>query len=246
MSSHTRRVSVAAAAKALRREARIVIAFLLIAIVLFGVARVSSEIAEGESFAFDRWLLLGLREPGDPSSPIGPPWVRAAFLDLTALGGRTVLTLFTVIAAGYLLAARKRLNALLLVGSIGLGAIVCSLLKHIFSRPRPDLVTHLVNVSSASFPSGHAMNSAVTYLTLGVLLARLEPDRRKTFYLLGAAIVLTLLVGMSRVYLGVHWPTDVVAGWAVGGCWALLCWAVGMKLQSKHQIEAPDKSDRLT
>lgn len=226
----------------LRREARIVIAFLLIAIVLFGVARVSSELAEGESFAFDRWILLALREPGDLSRPIGSPWVRAAFLDLTALGGTTVLTLFTIIAAGYLLAARKRLNALLLVASIGLGAIVCTLLKHLFARPRPDLVAHLVDVSSASFPSGHAMNSAVTYLTLGVLLARLEPDRCKTAYLLGAAILLTLLVGASRVYLGVHWPTDVLAGWAVGGCWALLCWAIGMKLDARHQVEPPDRA----
>lgn len=227
----------------LRREALLVTAFLLIALVLFGAVRVSSELSEGESFAFDRRILLALRQSGDPSAAIGPAWVHAAFLDLTALGGATLLTLFTIIAAGYLLAARKRLNALLLIGSVGLGALVCSLLKHLFARPRPELVSHLVDVSSASFPSGHAMNSAVTYLTLGVLLARVEPDRRKTAYLLGAAILLTLLVGVSRVYLGVHWPTDVLAGWAVGACWALLSWALGMTLQQQHRIESTDDAD---
>lgn len=193
-----------------------------------------SEISDGETRRFDSRILLALRQSGDLSQPIGPHWLRASILDLTALGGGTILTLVTLVAIGSLLAQRKRAEALFIAFAVGGGGLLSDLLKIGYARPRPDLVAHLVEVSSASFPSGHAMNSAVTYLTLGVLLARAVPDRWLKAYVLWVGVLLTLIVGFSRVYLGVHWPTDVLAGWAIGSAWAGLCWIVAEQLRLRR------------
>ena len=112
-----------------------------------------------------------------------------------------------------------------------------TMLKLGFARPRPELVSHLVDVTSFSFPSGHATMATITYLTLGVLLARVQERRRMKLYLLAVAILVALIVGISRVYLGVHWPTDVLAGWCVGAAWALACWLVATWLQRRGAIE---------
>ena len=213
------------------------VAFLLIALLVTGVGNLASEVVEGDTLAFDRWLIEGLRDPADPGAPRGPWWLRKAMVDLTALGGGPFLALLTVATAGFLVAARKWATALFVVAAIAGGGLAANLLKWIFVRARPDLVPHLVTVDSASFPSAHAMNSAVTFLTLGVLLARTQKDRRVKAYLIGAALVLTLIVGFSRVYLGVHWPTDVVAGWAVGAAWAIACSLLAARLQRRHAIE---------
>lgn len=215
-----------------------ILAMLLIAAgALFAFFRLASEIMEGETFALDRWLLQALRSTADPSVPAGPGWLRLAMVDITALGGVSVLTLLTVIATGYLIAARKPATAAFLVASVTGGAMASTLLKLGFARPRPDLVGHLVEVHSLSFPSGHALNSAVTYLTLGALLARAEDDRWVRIYLMTVAVALTLIIGTSRVYLGVHWPSDVLAGWCVGSAWAVLCSLVAQSLQRRHAIE---------
>jgi undecaprenyl-diphosphatase len=115
--------------------------------------------------------------------------------------------------------------------------LLSTVLKMGFERPRPDLVPHATRVYTASFPSGHAMLSAVTYLTLGALLARVQPNRRLKAYLIGLALCITLLVGASRVYLGVHWPSDVLAGWCGGAAWAALCWFIALQLQRQGQVE---------
>ena len=117
-----------------------------------------------------------------------------------------------------------------------------SLLKLGFARPRPELVSHLVNVNSFSFPSGHATMATITYLTLGVLLARVQKRRHMKLYLLAVASILALLVGFTRVYLGVHWPTDVIAGWCVGTAWALGCWLLATWLQDRGTFERYEKS----
>ena len=215
--------------------------FLVVAAVMFAFLKLASEMVEGETAAFDRWLLQALRSPVDPSVPIGPEWLKAAMIDVTALGGTSVLTLFTVIAVGYLTAARKAATAGFLAAAVIGGALTSTLLKLAFGRARPDLVIHLVTVDSASFPSGHALNSAVVYLTVGALLARAEPKRTVRIYLIATAVLLTLMIGFSRVYLGVHWPSDVIAGWCVGAAWAMICSIVARALQKRRAIEPQPK-----
>jgi undecaprenyl-diphosphatase len=158
-------------------------------------------------------------------------------IQITALGSGVILTLVTAMVAAYLFSIKKPATALFVIGAVAGGAILSALLKAVFERPRPELVAHLVSVSSASFPSGHAMNSAVTYLTLGSLLAKSEKSRPVRIYLVSVAVFLTLLVGFSRIYLGVHWPTDVLAGWCVGSTWAIGCSLLAQFFQERRALE---------
>jgi len=202
-----------------------------------------SEVARDASpHAFDTEILLSFREAGQPDNPIGPRWLEEAVRDVTSLGSMAVLVLITAAAILYLLLIRKRFEALVVLVAVGGGQILSSALKLGIDRPRPDLVPHLVDVQTLSFPSGHAMLSAVTYLTLGALLARVQEGRHIQAFLMGLAVFITLLVGMSRVYLGVHWPSDVLAGWAVGAAWAALCWFVALQLQRRGKVEDPGES----
>ncbi|MHB2169429.1 phosphatase PAP2 family protein [Alsobacter sp. R-9] len=220
-----------------RLEIGPVSALLVAAAGLFAFLRIAGEVREGETHAFDEAILRALRSPLDSADPIGPWWLESMMRDLTALGGTTVLTIMTLVVVAYLALAGKRGAAWLVVVSIGGGALLSSLLKLGFDRPRPDLVAHLVDVRSLSFPSGHAMLSAVTYLTLGVLVARVSPRRRIKVYVVAVAVLLTLAIGASRVYLGVHWPTDVLAGWSIGATWAMACWLAAVFLQRRGSVE---------
>lgn len=217
---------------------------LLLAALLFVVASgslfalIASRVIRGGP-DFDARILEVLRDPSDPSRPLGPDWLHLAMIDITGLGGGTMLTLFTLLCFGYLLVLRRRATAIFLAASVIGGALLSTGLKLAFLRPRPDLVPHLVDVATASFPSGHAMNSAVVFLTLGALLARAEASRRVRVYLVSVAIGLTVLVGVSRIYLGVHWPTDVLAGWCVGAAWSSLCSVLALVLQRSRQMEPP-------
>lgn len=197
----------------------------------------AGEVIDGDTLALDRLILLALRETGNPTNPIGPPWLEEAARDLTGLGGNAILGLITLSAIVYLAMTGRRHAAVLVIAAVGGGMILSTLLKLGFDRPRPDLVPHGARVYTASFPSGHAMLSAVTYLTLGALLARVHNARRVKLFLLGLAVVLTVLIGLSRVYLGVHWPSDVLAGWCGGAAWASLCWYVALLLQQQGQVE---------
>ena len=208
-----------------RREIVPIACFLAIALLMLGFVEITDEVTEGEGEVrwFDEGLLYALRT-SDPADPIGPRWLEETVAELTALGGFGVLALVTLLAIGFLLMQKKWIGALmLLVATLG-GTAISEGFKVGFSRPRPDLVAHAVDVTSMSFPSGHAMLSAVTYLTLGAMLARTQTQQRVRAYILGAAVLLTLIIGASRVYLGVHWPTDVLAGWCLGAAWALMCW----------------------
>jgi undecaprenyl-diphosphatase len=193
---------------------------------LLGFGLLVDAVSEGEGHRFDETVLLALRQPGNPGEPIGPAWLALTMADITALGGIPVLGIFGLIALGYLLLARQGRAALLLLVSLPGGLVLNTLLKRGFDRPRPELVAHMVEVHTTSFPSGHAMLSAIGYLTLGTLLAGAATGRRQQSYILGVAVALTLLIGASRVYLGVHWPTDVLAGWCLGAAWAMGCWLV--------------------
>ena len=199
-------------------------------------AALADEVMEGGTQKFDRTVLLAFRHPGD-LTPIGSPAVQDAARDITALGGVIVLTLLTLGVTIFLALDVKKHMALFVCGSIFSGLLASTLLKHYFDRARPDLVPFTVYVSTSSFPSGHSMMSAVTYLVLGALLARSQERKLVKAYFLLGAVFLTILVGVSRVYLGVHWPTDVLAGWTAGAVWALLCWLLARRLQGRHTLE---------
>lgn len=214
----------------------------LIAALLAGFARIAGTIESGNTYAFDERLLRALREPDDPMDPIGPAWLEHVMRDITSLGSFTVLTIMTFAVIGYLLIDGKRHAAAFVLIATSGGLVLSESLKALFARPRPDLVAHLVDVHSMSFPSGHAMLSAVTFLTLGALLTRELGRRRLKIYIVSVAILLTLLVGASRVYLGVHWPTDVLAGWCAGASWAIGCWLIARWLQERGRIEPADSA----
>jgi len=204
-------------------ERALLATLLLAGAALLAFFKLASEVAEGDTMAFDRAILLAFRSAADPAVPIGPRWLAEAMIDLTAFGSLPVLLLVTAAAIGYLLLARQVRTALFVLAATGGGLALGALLKLAYGRPRPALVPHLVDVASASFPSGHATDSAIVYLTLAALIARGAPERALRLYILGVAILLSLLIGVSRVYLGVHWPSDVVAGWTIGAAWALAC-----------------------
>lgn len=181
--------------------------------------------------SFDDAILRGLRSPDDPAMPIGPGWLTGTVRDVTALGGYTVLTLMSLAAAGYFAVRQKWAAAVRVVAAAG-GAAVCDAVKGVFARPRPAVVPHLDDVYTASFPSSHAAASAAVYLTLALVLAGRRPRLRR--YLLTVAVLSSLLVGFSRVFLGVHFPTDVLGGWAVGVGWAAACEMVAVWLRSRR------------
>lgn len=199
----------------------------------------ADEVQEGETHALDSRFLLALRDPQNPANPLGPSWLEEAARDITGLGGYAILTIITLATWAYLMMTRRHGAALLVIGAIVGGMLISTGLKLGFERPRPDLVPHATRIYTASFPSGHAMLSAITYLTLGALLARVEKSRRISTLIMGLAIFMTLIIGVSRVYLGVHWPSDVLAGWSVGAAWAALCWFVALQLQRRGQVEKP-------
>ncbi|MEO8115145.1 MAG: phosphatase PAP2 family protein [Phenylobacterium sp.] len=211
--------------KLLRRlESRALLLLLAGAAAVWAFLSIGGEMAEGETLAVDRRLLLALRAPGDPNNPIGSRSFEEAMRDVTALGGFTVLTVVTVVAVLAFLFHRRRLHALVLAAT-AVGAELCGeVLKSLYDRPRPDLVPHGSYVYSGSFPSGHSMLSAAIYLTLAMLISSLEPRQTTKALAFVVAALLMLAVGFSRVYLGVHWPSDVLAGWCAGAAWALAAW----------------------
>jgi undecaprenyl-diphosphatase len=218
-------------------ELPVLLALLVMALMLWGFVEIAGEVIDGDTARFDEWMLRALRNPNNPAVPIGPQWLGEVTRDLTALGGIAFLTLLTLTISGYLW-LRRMYSAMffLLIAVIG-GLLVSTFLKSLFNRPRPDIVTHLSSVYASSFPSGHSMLSATVYLTIGALLARFVSELRFKAYFLIVALVLTGLVGISRVFMGVHYPTDVLAGWVAGLSWAILCWIVARQLQHRGSVE---------
>lgn len=213
---------------------------LTVSVLGYGFFALADEVGEGSTEALDRKILLSLRNPADLSDPIGPRWLEETMRDITGLGSVFTIVFVTLAVAAYLAASGRRRVALFVIAAVGGGELLSSALKAFYHRPRPDLVPHGMEVFTASFPSGHAMMSAIAYLTLAILLARLDPHRRVKALVLTLGVLVTLLVGVSRVYLGVHWPSDVLAGWCVGAAWAALCWFVALQLQRSGGVEAPD------
>jgi undecaprenyl-diphosphatase len=204
-------------------------------ILSFGL--IAEEVMEGDTHKLDTAILLAFHTPGNPADRIGPPWLEEMMRDITALGSYAFIIIVVVAALGYLLLVRKPALVTLTIASVAGGTFISNLLKAGFDRPRPD-IEHAARVFTASFPSGHATLSAVTFLTLGAILTRVNADRRVKLYFMGVAVFLTILVGISRVYLGVHYPSDVLAGWCIGSGWAMLCWAGALWLQIRRKEAA--------
>jgi undecaprenyl-diphosphatase len=206
-------------------EPRVLLALFLAASAIWTFLEIDAHFVAGRPNAIDTRILLAFRTESDPTDPLGPQWVEGAARDITALGSLGVLSLVVAGTVTYLFLARQPLKAWTLLAAMLGGIAASTMLKSIFGRPRPDLPLHQVDVYSSSFPSGHAVMAAVTYLTLGAMFARGLRTHVLKAYVMLVALALTLLVGVSRVYLGVHWPSDVVGGWSLGAAWALLCWA---------------------
>jgi undecaprenyl-diphosphatase len=204
-----------------RIETRVLLTMVAVAGALAGFASLTDEVAEGGTGRIDRLVLLAFRVPGHPDIAIGPRWVQEAARDVTALGGFTVLTLVSLLATAMLLIHGRRRQALVFAATVAIAQAASEVLKAWIDRPRPTLVEHLDLVYSSSFPSGHAMMTPAVYLTLAGILAAGERRRSEKLLLLGGAALLTVAVGVSRIYLGVHWPTDVLGGWTLGAAIAL-------------------------
>ncbi len=217
-------------AKKLKRwgwsEAILPVSALVVLMLGYGFVKLADVVKVGGTQSFDEWLLRAMRRTDDLSIPIGPMWLREGIQDVTALGSPVILLLMLIAVVGFMLMIRQRRLMLFTVVTTTVGALGSVLLKYLMGRDRPTVVPHLREVSSSSFPSGHAMLSAVVYLTLGILLMEVMPSRAVKAYCLIWAMLLTFLVGVSRIYLGVHYPSDVLAGWMAGIAWALACWAV--------------------
>jgi undecaprenyl-diphosphatase len=219
------------------RDVAMLVAGLAVVLSVYIFIEVADDVGEGDTQELDMWVLRALRRADDPHIPIGPSWLQDVAVDVTSLGSAVVVTLVTLAVVGFLLLKKMYGYASLVVVASAGGALLNKLLKAHFARPRPEAVPHLREVFSLSFPSGHAMLAAVVYLTLGALLVPILTKKREKVYCLCVAMLLTMLIGASRVYLGVHYPTDVLAGWAVGLSWALLCWIAARILAGRRAIQ---------
>lgn len=223
----------------LNQDLLVLLLSLGVAFGLWAFIELADEVREGDTLGLDERLMRALRNPEDLADPVGPPWIEGLMRDLTAMGGVAVLTLVTLGVAGFV-AIRRQFHALwLLFAAIGGGLVLNLLLKDLINRSRPAVVPHLMHETSASFPSGHSMLSAVVYVTLGALLARLVEPLKLKVYVLVMGLMFSFLVGLSRVYLGVHYPTDVLAGWTMGSLWAVICWLAARFLQRRGTVEGP-------
>lgn len=217
---HARRHDMAPVARSTRDGYRSLLKPLLagLAAVLLALAfaKLAGEVVEGDTRSFDWYFLHGAQ-----ALRAGHPWVASVMRDLSGLGSTTVLTLFTVICIGYLLLVSDRTAAFLVAAAVITGSAFASILKLVFGRLRPAPEFAELVAPGLSFPSGHASNSAIVFLTLGALVASSRGPMPERLYVLATAATMTALVGVSRVALGVHWATDVLGGWAFGAAWAL-------------------------
>ena len=213
-----------AALRFARAEVVLLGALAVVTMAVMGFVEIADDMREADGQRFDRIVLEAMRVPGRPGDPIGPQWVEIAVSDLTALGGIAVLAAVTLVVCGFLFIRRRGIAAMFIITTLAGGIALSQELKRFFGRERPPLDYQAAEAVNASFPSGHAMLSAVVYLTIGAIVAQAMPQKRLKAYVMSVAVLLALIVGLSRVYLGVHWASDVMAGWCVGAAWATTCW----------------------
>jgi undecaprenyl-diphosphatase len=216
----------------LARDLELIGSCFLVALLLFAFLKIGQEVREGEP-SIDERILMAMRDPKNLAVGIGPAGLPGVVRDITALGSPTLGTLFSLALVVWLLLTGRPGAALFVTFAMVGGWLLNDLLKDIFARERPMIAPHLMRPSDPSFPSGHTMMSSILYPTMAELFGRLVRQRRLRFYLMGLAITVALLVGLSRIYLGVHYPSDVVAGLAMGFAWALACGIVARLLQRR-------------
>lgn len=203
----------------------------------WGFLEIADEVAEDEAKRIDEAILLSLREPGDTADPLGPIWLEEAARDITALGSFAVLLIVTAVTAAWLVVTNKRSGAVLFLCAVLTGVALSTLLKGAYARERPDLVAHQMHAFTASFPSGHSLLSALIYLSVGALFASTQPKLAVKAFILLFSVAIAGLVGISRIYLGVHWPTDVLAGWCAGAAWAILWGLIALRFLPRRETE---------
>lgn len=218
--------------KLITQDSKQMILFFCVTLLIFLFIQLAANVMGGGTASLDEQLILTFRTANDLSDPIGPKWVEEMMRDITALGGVGILLFMTFCVLIYLLMDGYKKAALVLLIGIATGMLVSFSLKYGFTRPRPDLVPHGSFVYTSSFPSGHAMMSALVYFSLAGLLSQLPFKQSVKRYFFFIAFLLTVSIGISRVYLGVHWPTDIIAGWMTGSGWALLTYFVARYLKS--------------
>lgn len=227
-----------------RRDIVLLVGLLLFVLLVWGFFAIADAVRDGDSVRLDERLLKSMRRVDDPSRPVGHPMVEELARDLTALGSTVVLALLTFSVAGWFALSGSPRVAVFVVVAVVCGALLSTLLKFGFDRPRPDIVPHLQYVPTSSFPSGHTMVSAIVYFTLGALTAQFAPSRRLKVYPILMAAIVAFGVGVSRVFMGVHYPTDVLAGWAAGIAWSVLCWLVLRRLLATPYLADAEPAPR--
>jgi len=228
-----------------RTEIAALTALFVAALGVVSFIEIADDMTEADGQALDQQVLALLRPyADDPGRPWGPWWLKEAAADITSLGGISVLGLFALIVVLFLLSQRKRLSSLLLILGLAGGVMLSEGLKAVFERDRPPQALQAVETINASFPSGHALLATVFYLSVAVMLTRAFPRQRFKVFVLGVGILMALLVGLTRIYLGAHWATDVFAGWAVGSAWAMVLWLIAYgvaRWQKRHRAPLQDE-----
>lgn len=220
-------------------DKKVVVIALIIAAFLLLFVELSEEVLEGETLGVDNFLLTAFRDPARTDQLIGPGWMLTTVQDISSLGGVSVIVLLSTLVGLFFLFRKQWHLLVFYISSVTGGTLAMVLLKSLFNRPRPSIVPHLSHVSLESYPSGHSMVSAIVYLTLGAILARSTKSLAMRMYYLGSACLLTLIIGVSRIMLGVHYPSDVLAGWCAGIVWAGSSYLIAQTLQRKGVIENP-------
>jgi undecaprenyl-diphosphatase len=213
------------------------------AVALWGFFEVADTIGGREANAFDRDVFVAIAGLYDRV----PEFWQEVGRDITGLGGTATITLLVSAVVGFLCIGERWRAALFVVVSVLGGLAISLILKELYERPRPDMFEHRSHVHTPSFPSGHSTNSAIAYFTMAVLLAKLVDRPLLKGYIFFVGLLVPVLVGISRVFVGVHWPTDVIAGWTIGLAWGLLVWAAATWLQRSGRMEqdtAVDRPDR--
>jgi undecaprenyl-diphosphatase len=218
------------------RDLLLLISMLVIVLCVWTFIELAEDVIQHTPLAIDEWVMRQLHDPVNPAALLGPPWVHEWGRDVTALGSMPVLLVMLTAVVGYLAMTRRYAAMLFLLAAVAGGIVLSFTLKQLIGRPRPPMIPELRGALT-SFPSGHSLLSAVVYLTLGALLAELVERRRLKVYFVTVGLLLTFLVGLSRIYLGVHYPTDVLAGWALGLAWAIACWLVARYLRRQGSVE---------